>query len=63
MYAKVMGALAKFDWAFLKEGQREGIAIVNKAGDYKGRKQSLTTERVIELPSRCGRPGEKIVCC
>ena len=43
MYAKVMGALAKFDWAFLKEGQREGIAIVNKAGDYKG-PQAITND-------------------
>ncbi len=38
----VMGAVAEFERAMLKERQREGIAIAKKAGVYTGRKPSLT---------------------
>jgi DNA invertase Pin-like site-specific DNA recombinase len=48
----VMGAFAEFERALLKERQREGIAIAKKAGVYKGRKPSLTPERVKELRTR-----------
>lgn len=54
----VMGAVAEFERAMLKERQREGIAIAKKAGVYKGRKPSLTTERVAELRTRI-TAGEK----
>ena len=42
----VMGAVAEFERAMLKERQREGIAIAKKAGVYTGRKPSLTPERI-----------------
>jgi DNA invertase Pin-like site-specific DNA recombinase len=44
--------------SLLKERQREGIAIAKKAGVYKGRKPSLTPERVAELRKRIST-GEK----
>jgi DNA invertase Pin-like site-specific DNA recombinase len=54
----VMGAFAEFERSLLKERQREGIAIAKKAGVYRGRKPSLTSERVIELRARVAA-GEK----
>jgi DNA invertase Pin-like site-specific DNA recombinase len=54
----VMGAVAEFERAMLKERQREGIAIAKKAGVYKGRKPSLTPDRVAELRARVST-GEK----
>jgi DNA invertase Pin-like site-specific DNA recombinase len=54
----VMGAVAEFERAMLRERQREGIAIAKKAGVYRGRKPSLTPERVQELRARVSG-GEK----
>lgn len=54
----VMGAFAEFERSLLKERQREGIAIAKTKGVYKGRKPSLTTDRVAELRSRAAA-GEK----
>lgn len=54
----VMGAFAEFERALIKERQREGIAIAKKKGVYKGRKPSLTPDRVQELRKRV-RAGEK----
>ena len=54
----VMGAFAEFERALIRERQREGIALAKRAGVYKGRKPSLTTERVKELRARV-KAGEK----
>lgn len=54
----VMGAFAEFERALLKERQREGIAIAKAKGVYKGRKPSLTPDRVAELCQRAAA-GEK----
>lgn len=54
----VMGAFAEFERSLIKERQREGIALAKKAGVYKGRKPSLTPERVVELKQRIAA-GEK----
>lgn len=54
----VMGAFAEFERSLLKERQREGIAIAKTKGVYKGRKPSLTPDRVVELRSRAAA-GEK----
>jgi DNA invertase Pin-like site-specific DNA recombinase len=54
----VMGAFAEFERSLLKERRREGIAIAKKAGLYKGRKPSLTRERLAELRARVAA-GEK----
>jgi DNA invertase Pin-like site-specific DNA recombinase len=54
----VIGAFAEFERSLLKERQREGIAIAKKAGVYKGRRPSLTAERVAQLSARISA-GEK----
>ncbi len=54
----VMGAFAEFERALLKERQREGIALAQRKGLYKGRKPSLTPERIQELRDRI-QAGEK----
>lgn len=54
----VMGAFSEFERSLIKERQREGIALAKKAGVYKGRKPSLTPEKVMELRERITR-GEK----
>ncbi|MGB6689277.1 MAG: recombinase family protein [Terracidiphilus sp.] len=54
----VMGAFAEFERSLIKERQREGIALAKRKGVYKGRKPSLTGERVIELRRRV-QAGEK----
>jgi DNA invertase Pin-like site-specific DNA recombinase len=57
----VMGAFSEFERALLRERQREGIAIAKKAGVYKGRKPSLTPERVRELRARVASGEKKAV--
>jgi DNA invertase Pin-like site-specific DNA recombinase len=54
----VMGAFAEFERSLIRERQREGIELAKKAGVYKGRKPSLTPERVNELRKRV-KAGEK----
>lgn len=54
----VMGAFAEFERSLIRERQREGIALAKKAGVYKGRKPSLTGDRVAELRTRV-QAGEK----
>jgi DNA invertase Pin-like site-specific DNA recombinase len=54
----VMGAFAEFERSLIRERQREGIALAKKAGVYKGRKPSLSTERAADLRKRV-QAGEK----
>lgn len=54
----VMGAFAEFERALIRERQREGIELAKRKGVYKGRKPSLTPERVKELKARA-KAGEK----
>jgi DNA invertase Pin-like site-specific DNA recombinase len=54
----VMGAFAEFERSLIRERQREGIALAKRAGVYRGRKPSLTPERVQELRKRAAA-GEK----
>lgn len=42
----VMGAFAEFERSLTRERQREGIALAKQRGAYKGRKKTLTPERV-----------------
>lgn len=50
----VMGAFAEFERALIKERQREGIVLAKRNGVYKGRKQALSMEQIIELKQRAG---------
>ncbi|MGK1594724.1 recombinase family protein, partial [Klebsiella pneumoniae] len=42
----VMGAFAEFERALIRERQREGIALAKQRGAYRGRKKSLSSERI-----------------
>lgn len=42
---QLIGAVAQFERAMIKERQREGIAIAKAAGKYKGRKPSFSAEQ------------------
>jgi len=42
----LMGAFAEFEYAFIRERQREGIEICKKKGKYPGRKTKLTNEKI-----------------
>jgi DNA invertase Pin-like site-specific DNA recombinase len=57
----VMGAFGEFERALLRERQREGITIAKKKGVYKGRKPSLTPERIQELRARVASGEKKAV--
>ncbi|MEH6825512.1 MAG: recombinase family protein [Motiliproteus sp.] len=48
----VMGAFAEFERALIKERQREGIALAKKRGAYKGRKKSLSQEKIALIKQR-----------
>ena len=50
----VMGAFAEFERALIKERQREGIALAQKRGAYRGRKRTLSDEMIAELLRRAG---------
>ena len=54
----MLGAVAEFERSIILERQREGIQIARIKGKYKGRKPSLTTERVLELKRRASS-GER----
>jgi DNA invertase Pin-like site-specific DNA recombinase len=56
----MLGAVAEFERALIRERQREGIAIAKEKGVYRGRKPMLTPERVEELRRRAAE-GEKKV--
>jgi DNA invertase Pin-like site-specific DNA recombinase len=55
----VMGAFAEFERSLIRERQREGIALAKKAGVYKGRKPSLTPERIAQLRARVAAGDKK----
>jgi len=54
----MLGAVAQFERALIRERQREGIALAKKAGVYKGRKPSLTPAQIAEIRQRAAA-GEK----
>ena len=45
----VMGAVAEFERALIRERQMEGIALAKQRGVYKGRKRALTDVQVEEI--------------
>ena len=54
----VMGALAEFERALIRERQREGIALAKQRGAYRGRKRSLSDTEIAEVRRRIAA-GEK----
>lgn len=55
----VMGAFAEFEYALIRERQREGIAIARAKGVYRrtGRKKQLNEERAAELKALVMQEG------
>lgn len=35
----VMGAFTEFEWALIRERQREGVALAKQRGAYRGQKE------------------------
>jgi DNA invertase Pin-like site-specific DNA recombinase len=58
----VMGSVAEFERAIIRERQAEGIAKAKKRGVYKGRARALTDEQVDEARRRVaeGIPKAKV---
>ena len=58
----VMGAVAEFERAILRERQAEGIRIAKQKGVYKGRKASLTNDQMAEIQEKvaAGIPKARI---
>lgn len=58
----ILGAFAEFERALARERQKEGIALAKKRGAYRGRKKSLSPEKVLELRQRAaaGEPKTKL---
>lgn len=58
----VMGAVAEFERAIIKERQAEGIRIARQKGVYKGRKAALTDEQIEEVRQKiaAGIPKARI---
>lgn len=58
----IMASFAQFERTLILERQREGIQIAKANGVYKGRKQEMTPERVIEIRTRVesGEPKTRI---
>ncbi|MBC8733288.1 recombinase family protein [Paraburkholderia sp. UCT2] len=48
----VMGAFAEFERALIRERQREGIALAQQRGAYRGRKPALSDAQVADLRRR-----------
>lgn len=56
----VLGAVAQFERDLIKERQREGIILAKKRGVYKGRKKSLSPEKIKELRQRADNKEKKL---
>lgn len=48
----LMGAFAEFEYAFIRERQREGVEIAKKKGRFKGREKKLNSEKIEILKSQ-----------
>ena len=45
LHLQIIGAVAEFERALIRERQREGIALAKQRGKYKGRKSALRKRR------------------
>ena len=48
----VMGAFAEFEYAFIKERQKEGIAIAKGKGKYKGSRSKFNPEMALAIEEK-----------
>lgn len=47
----LMGAFAEFEYAFIRERQREGIEVAKKKGKFRGTTKKLNAEKIETLKS------------
>lgn len=59
MMRQMLGSVAQFERAMIRERQREGIALAKAAGKYKGSKGKLAQEQVAALVARDEENGGK----
>lgn len=52
LHLQIIGAVAEFERAFIRERQREGIAIAKAKGKYAGRKAVLSRQQIKEISRR-----------
>lgn len=52
LHLQIIGAVAEFERAFIRERQREGIAIAKAKGKYTGRKATLSPQQVKSILQR-----------
>jgi len=45
----MLSTFSQFERALIKERQREGIALAKAKGVYKGRKPTLSKDKIVEL--------------
>lgn len=57
----LLGAVAEFERALIRERQREGIALAKAAGKYKGRRRTLSGPQIEELQQRVAAGERKSV--
>lgn len=55
LHLQIIGAVAEFERAFIRERQREGIALAKTKGKYKGRKAILSPQQIEEISRRLAR--------
>lgn len=56
---QIIGAVAEFERAMIRERQKEGIALAKAAGKYRGRKPRLDIATINEIRRRL-ESGEKV---
>lgn len=56
----VLGAVAQFERDLIKERQKEGIILAKKRGVYKGRRKSLSPDKIEELRQRANNKEKKL---
>ena len=56
---QIIGAVAEFERALIRERQREGIALAKRAGKHLGRPAKLTQEQAKEILARAAKGEEK----
>ena len=48
----IMGAFAEFERSLIRERQLEGIAVAKSKGIFKGRKRTMTDDRIALIKQR-----------
>jgi DNA invertase Pin-like site-specific DNA recombinase len=54
----MLGAVAEFERALIRERQREGITLAKTKGVYKGRKPALNEAQIEALKGKANEPGQ-----